>query len=1047
MDKEGIIPIEKEKKTILVADDEAINRALLGNILASKYDVLYAADGEETLKMMEEHKDLLSLVLLDVLMPKKSGFEVLEEVKDKYDIPIIVLTSEAKSEVGCLEMGAVDFIPKPYPDPQVILARAERSIDLNEKSQIIQQTEKDPLTGLYNKEFFYSYAEQHDSHHKDEPMDAILLDINHFHMINERYGSAYGDEVLKRIGEKLEDYVANNGGLACRKDADTFLLYRPHKEDYKNILEVAGKGFSSDELSNRVRMRMGVYSIVDKSLAIERRFDHAKTAADTVKNSYTKMIGIYDDDLHERELYAEQLIEDFSTAIAKEQFQVYYQPKFDVQSDVPFLASAEALVRWIHPKLGMVSPGVFIPLFEENGLIERLDRYVWDKTARQIKDWKEKFGFAIPISVNVSRIDMFDPQMIDVLSDILKKYDLSFDDLILEVTESAYTDDSLQIIDMVKKLRSLGFKIEMDDFGTGYSSLHMISTMPIDAMKLDINFVRNAFKPGGNTRMLEVIIDIADFLNVPVIAEGVETERQLDALKSLGCEIVQGYFFSKPVPAYEFEPFILQRKEAEKAKLKEESDIEDRVKEARIDEAKKEAEKMDDGPEPEEKHKAISIRTANIIFSTAAVIAAIILFVADISVARGYRRMEEASNRYIEARNAAFNMEVGSDYLTDRVRSFVVTGDLVYLNDFFEEVNVTRRRDNALIDLERLLEGNNSSALLSLNNALDLSNELVETEYKAMSLILHSKTYDSSLIPKEIKTIELSEEEKTLSSQQLEERARDLVFNDHYMDYKERIRENVSLCTQELIDTSSVALEEATDRLSFLVNLQSFVTLLFFAFICAFVALIATQVRTPLLRMVKKMREEKKIEPKGVEELRFVARTYNEILEQNQNTQEKLSHEASHDALTGLLNRGAYELLIQDVDRDHMALLIIDVDHFKQINDTYGHAVGDRVLIRVAEVLRHSFRSVDIICRLGGDEFVVVMTRVNSSMRQLVENKISSANEVLSDPKDDLPVVSLSVGVAFSDRKDPGEDIFLDADEALYKVKAAGGRGCGFHGS
>ena len=418
MDKEGIIPIEKEKKTILVADDEAINRALLGNILASKYDVLYAADGEETLKMMEEHKDLLSLVLLDVLMPKKSGFEVLEEVKDKYDIPIIVLTSEAKSEVGCLEMGAVDFIPKPYPDPQVILARAERSIDLNEKSQIIQQTEKDPLTGLYNKEFFYSYAEQHDSHHKDEAMDAILLDINHFHMINERYGSAYGDEVLKRIGEKLEDYVANNGGLACRKDADTFLLYRPHKEDYKNILEVAGKGFSSDELSNRVRIRMGVYSQVDKSLAIERRFDHAKTAADTVKNSYTKMIGIYDDDLHERELYAEQLIEDFSTAIAKEQFQVYYQPKFDVQSDVPFLSSAEALVRWIHPKLGMVSPGVFIPLFEENGLIERLDRYVWDKTAKQIKEWKEKFGFAIPISVNVSRIDMFDPQMVDVLSDI-----------------------------------------------------------------------------------------------------------------------------------------------------------------------------------------------------------------------------------------------------------------------------------------------------------------------------------------------------------------------------------------------------------------------------------------------------------------------------------------------------------------------------------------------------------------------------------------------------------------------------------------------------
>ena len=161
-----------------------------------------------------------------------------------------------------------------------------------------------------------------------------------------------------------------------------------------------------------------------------------------------------------------------------------------------------------------------------------------------------------------------------------------------------------------------------------------------------------------------------------------------------------------------------------------------------------------------------------------------------------------------------------------------------------------------------------------------------------------------------------------------------------------------------------------------------------------------------------------------------------------QDAKERLSHEASHDALTGLLNRGAYDLLMKTVDTAHMALIIVDVDYFKQINDTYGHAVGDRVLKRVAEILQQNFRSVDIICRFGGDEFVVVMTRSNSSMRQLVLNKIAHANDLLQHPKDDLPPVSLSVGVAFSDRNNPSGDIFTDADTALYRVKEAGRNGC-----
>ena len=304
---------------------------------------------------------------------------------------------------------------------------------------------------------------------------------------------------------------------------------------------------------------MGVYENVDKTLDIERRFDRAKMAADTVRGSFTKNIGIYDSALHEKELYSERLIEDFYTAVEEKQFQVFYQPKFDIRPETPVLASAEALVRWFHPSLGMISPGEFIPLFEDNGLIQTLDRYVWETAADQLRLWKEKYGFIVPVSVNVSRIDMYDPRLVETFQKILSVNGLTPAEFLLEITESAYTQDSEQIIETVNLLRSLGFSIEMDDFGTGYSSLNMISTLPIDALKLDMQFIRTAFSQNRDTRMLEVIIDIADYLSVPTIAEGVETKDQLQALKAMGCDIVQGYYFSKPVPHEEFKQFLVKR--------------------------------------------------------------------------------------------------------------------------------------------------------------------------------------------------------------------------------------------------------------------------------------------------------------------------------------------------------------------------------------------------------------------------------------------------------------------------------------------------------
>ena len=551
---------ESLRRQILVVDDEMLNRRILGDNPDEVYDVLYASDGAEALEQIRKNKDTLSLVLLDLMMPVMSGQEVLGKIKEDQStarIPVIVLTADPGEEQHCLELGAVDFLTKPYPPPSIVRLRVMRTIELSEDREIIRAAERDPLTGLYNREFFYQYAEQYDHHHRKQDMDAVVLDLSRFHMINERFGTEYGDRILQRAAACVDRMISRSGGLACRRASDTFLIYCPSRNDYDEVI----KEFFSDipegaSDRNRVRVRMGVYPKADRSLNIDLRFDRAQIAANTVRNSYARAVGYYDEALHKKELYEEQLIEEFSGAIGERQFKVFFQPKFVIRPDQRVLSSAEALVRWVHPELGMISPGVFIPLFEKNGLIRTLDHYVWRKTAESIREWKERYGAVPPVSVNVSRVDMYDPDLIEAFRDILSEHALTPDELLLEITESAYTENSGQIVETVKELRDLGFRIEMDDFGTGYSFLNMISSLPIDVLKMDMQFIRSAFGQNKETWLLEVIISIAKYLNVPVVAEGVETKEQLDTLREMGCDFVQGYYFSKPVPAEEYEVFL-----------------------------------------------------------------------------------------------------------------------------------------------------------------------------------------------------------------------------------------------------------------------------------------------------------------------------------------------------------------------------------------------------------------------------------------------------------------------------------------------------------
>jgi len=558
----------KKPQLVLIVDDQEINRDVLGMILEDYYDIIYASNGREALQMIEEYRDKLSVVLLDLIMPEMDGFKVLDCVRNDEllkSIPIIVLTAERNAELRALEMGAADFITKPFDMHEIILARVERIIELSEGRQLIQAAEHDPLTGLYTRNFFFEYANRIYRYQQGWHMDAVVLNIDHFHSVNALNGREFGDRVLGIIGDGIRAFLADSNGIASRFEGDRFAILCEPQTDYQALLDKIQTRVNEASHIAGIRLRMGV-APWREGVDPVTLFDRARAACGMVRGNYKSHLMIYDEEMYRRELLNQRLVNDLVRAVEERELKVFYQPKYNVQCDPPRLSSAEALIRWNHPELGLVSPGTFIPLFESNGQISTVDHYVWNEAARQIAEWREKFGVTLPVSVNLSRVDVFDPSLEERLESLVERYGLDHKALKLEVTESAYTENAEQMIELINRLRGRGFEIEMDDFGSGYSSLNMLSSMPIDVLKMDMKFVRNIVQSEKDFRLVGVVLDIARYLKVPVVAEGVETEEQLNMLKEAGCDLIQGYYFSRPVPPEEFEPLIVKEKQIEREK-------------------------------------------------------------------------------------------------------------------------------------------------------------------------------------------------------------------------------------------------------------------------------------------------------------------------------------------------------------------------------------------------------------------------------------------------------------------------------------------------
>ena len=545
------------RKRILVVEDNELNRAMLCEILAEQYSVLEAGNGQEALDILGQSRDSVSLILLDVMMPLMDGYTFLDRIREDPElslIPVIVMTqgSSEEDEVAALAHGATDFVPKPY-RPQVILHRVASLIKLRETAAMVNMFQFDRLTGLYSKEFFYQKARERLDSNPNCDYTIICTNIENFKLYNDAFGREAGDRLLQKGADVLRE-LAGDTGICGRYGADRFLCLieqqreKASREQYTKYAEYKG-----DSAMGTVSIRWGIYDVVDRSVSVEQMCDRALLVVDSTKGQYGgRPYALYDDTLRGKLLREKAITDVMKTALAQEQFVVYLQPKYSLKDNC--MAGAEALVRWIHPEWGFMSPGEFIPLFEKNGFIYQLDQYIWEHVCALLSQWKKQGLPLLPVSVNVSRSDICHTHLVDVLRGLIEKYDIDPKYLHLEITESAYSDNPGQIVSAVEQLRALGFPVEMDDFGSGYSSLNMLSQMKLDILKLDMAFVRNEIAKPADQSILGDIIAMAHRMRLGVVAEGVETREQVNRLVSVGCDYVQGYYFAKPMPVKEFEP-------------------------------------------------------------------------------------------------------------------------------------------------------------------------------------------------------------------------------------------------------------------------------------------------------------------------------------------------------------------------------------------------------------------------------------------------------------------------------------------------------------
>ena len=548
-----------DSNSVLIIEQNEDDRNNIIEVLSSEYKVIEVSSSINAIDVIEEKLDIITVIILDITDNTFDGYDLLCEMKRRgylVKIPVIVTSGEGDEELElrALSMGASDFLRKPY-NSLIVQKRIGNIMKNRENATMVDHLEKDYLTGVYSEEVFCRRVVQLMEKNPEQSYAIVYSDMENYQLLKDLFGETVSNNILVYMAKVFKHLIDRNE-ICGRLEGDHFVLFVKYDEGkLQENLESVVKIINEFPVNMNIRLRFGIYEITDRTMPVSAMCNRAMITVNNIKGKYGQCVAFYDNDIWEKQLREQEIIDCMETALKEKQFEVYFQPKYDLSSEK--IAGAEALVRWHHPTKGFMNPGEFIPLFEKNGFITELDKYVWDSTCKYISTWKKNGYPIVPVSVNVSRTDIYNPELVDIILGMIHKYDLLPENIHLEITETAYTDNPQQIIDVVKKLKMIGFVIEMDDFGSGYSSLNMLNELPIDILKLDMGFVQGDFSSNSNN-ILSFIISLAKWMDYAVVAEGIETEAQIQMLRNMDCNYVQGYYYAKPMPPDEFEAYMLK---------------------------------------------------------------------------------------------------------------------------------------------------------------------------------------------------------------------------------------------------------------------------------------------------------------------------------------------------------------------------------------------------------------------------------------------------------------------------------------------------------
>ena len=450
----------------------------------------------------------------------------------------------------------------PVPGKTVIITITDINEDIIVGQRFKQRAEYDELTALLNRNAFCrkvdSLVQKNPEATENGQYAMVYFDVLRFKAINDMFGMAEGDRVLCYVADLIQGLIGKDD-LACRIDSDRFTFFTNTCGDaLETLIEKLFEGLSAYKLPFAIACNVGIYVTVENEVSAVAMMDRAILAQSKIKGSHTVKFHYYTEEMRNDLLSEQEISGIMEEALNNEQFLVYYQPQFNHSTGS--LVGAEALVRWKHPERGLISPGLFIPIFERNGFITKLDLYVFEHVCAFLRKCIDQDLAVVPVSSNFSQYDIFQPRFVEKLEELRMKYDVPVKYLRVEITESAIVGGSDRVNEIVKRLRDCGYVVEMDDFGSGYSSLNVLREVDLDVIKLDMLFLSEKANNNRGGTIISSIVRMAKWLDMPVIAEGVETMGQADFLKSIGCEYIQGYLYSKPLPEEEFEALLLKHK-------------------------------------------------------------------------------------------------------------------------------------------------------------------------------------------------------------------------------------------------------------------------------------------------------------------------------------------------------------------------------------------------------------------------------------------------------------------------------------------------------